>query len=194
MTEDQLLNALQGGGAEREKALKYLFYANNSLLEQVKGYVMKMNGSVEEAEEVFQDAIVAFDEQVRNQQFKGIGPLKAYFFGIAKNKWFSHYKAKKRDITLVEWDTDLLESPLEEVEDKEIKFQILEYGVLQLNKRCQEMLKAFYTDELSMEEIAIKFNLPHFRRAINQMARCRDYLKNQTKNHPLYASNFKKRP
>jgi DNA-directed RNA polymerase specialized sigma24 family protein len=60
----------------------------------VARYVARMGGSLEEAQDIFQDTLVIYYEKVTSTtKPEIIVSEKAYLVGIAKKLWLQHYKA-----------------------------------------------------------------------------------------------------
>lgn len=194
LTDDQLLEALQGNATERDRAIDNYFYSDPQHLNWTINFVLSLNGTREDAEEVYQEAVIAFEQNARKQAFNKESQLRSYFYGIVKNKWFVYFRAKRKTVALNDQEVEAGE-PFPELEERsEEKAAVLQYGLQQLDPRCLGMLKAHYLEKQPMKVIAVEFGFPHERRAINQMARCKDYLRKKMRKHPLYPDTFENNP
>ncbi|GAB5399655.1 MAG: hypothetical protein Aureis2KO_12400 [Aureisphaera sp.] len=143
---------MKGSKAERNSALKVL-YVNNR--EKVSSFVLRNNGSEEEAKDIYQEAVISFYENVRDGKFKGESAIGTYLYSIAKFKWLNqikkdqireghHEKAVDRNIQ----DSPLMS--LMEGEKKQNVLQILD----ELGAVCKQLLIENLYHNASMKEIA----------------------------------------
>lgn len=193
LTDEELLKAMQGEREVRDQALRKFFFDNPYYREWIRAFVLRLNGTAEDAREVFQVSLIAFDENAHKASFRGSSAVRTYFLEIARHKWFDLYRKKKPTLDLKESDFDLLENMAELNEQSDEEILVLNYGLEHLDQRCRDMLMAKYVDGLSMVQVAEKFGFHRERRAINQMARCKEYLKAKMKKHPLYAQFFNRK-
>lgn len=70
------------------------------MYEQVKRYRQKNNGSVSEAEDVFQDSLIALYKHACAGRLGSSIRLEAYFFTICKNLWRKELQKKGRTVEL----------------------------------------------------------------------------------------------
>lgn len=193
LTDEELLQAMKGDREERDRALRKFFFDDPFYRNWIRDFVLRLNGTAEDAREVFQVALIDFDKYTSKDSFKGLktSAVRTYFLEIAKHKWFDLYRKKKPMLDLKEADFEISESPPDVEEFSEEEVQVLNFGLQHLDARCRDMLMAKYIDGLSMKQIAEKFGFHRERRAINQMARCKEYLKSKMKKHSLFAPSFK---
>ncbi|WP_215225073.1 RNA polymerase sigma factor [Echinicola shivajiensis] len=151
-------------------------------------YIQKRGGSLEDAQDIFQDSLVIYYEQL--VAGKEIQQESAYLFSVAKYLWFKRYKSQQ-----AEWAMDDLEA-IEEVEEYAIAeesstFQLIPF-LQQAGKKCMQMLKSFYYDRLSMEELAGQFGYSSTRSATVQKYKCLEKVRDQVKEKALTYEDFVK--
>src|SRR5689334_537609 len=66
----------------------------------VAHFVSKMNGSFEDAKDIFHDALVIFREKTEDESFILFTSAEAYVIGIAKHLWIKRSKNNKRNVSL----------------------------------------------------------------------------------------------
>ncbi|MBC7777434.1 MAG: sigma-70 family RNA polymerase sigma factor [Phycisphaerae bacterium] len=186
ITDEDLLEALRGPATERERALKAFFIDDPAPLDWVKKFVLRLNGTLEDAEEVFNDAVVSLDKNVQKQAFEKRSKLMSYFFAIAKNQWYLRYKAKHPTLPLTIAEFELTETPSSDSEGKEALYELLDYGLNELEEHQRDILKAKYHEKMSMKEIAAAFELSSENIAKKYVDRFRGYLLDHVKKHPRY--------
>lgn len=154
----------------------------------VAKYIYKRGGSLEDAQDIFQDSLVVYYEHV--VAGKEIRQEKGYLFAAAKYLWFKRYKAQQE-----EWPMGNLEA-LEGVEsylkaEEDAAFQLGPF-LRQAGQKCMQMLKSFYYDRLSMEELADRFGYRSTRSATVQKYKCLEKVRDQVKEKALTYEDFVK--
>lgn len=194
MTETETLKALRGNAREQDRAVRALFVDDPRPFNLVKKFVLRMNGSVEDAEEVFDDAVVALCQNINNHAFEQRSKLMSYFFKIAQNLWFQLYRKRHPTLPLSNHEFELTETTVPDSEHLESLYELLEYGLGQLEEHQREMLRAKYLNDMSMKEIAETYELSNENIAKKYVHRFRQYLLDRIKKHPLYEQIISKNP
>ncbi|NND63916.1 MAG: sigma-70 family RNA polymerase sigma factor [Flavobacteriaceae bacterium] len=137
---------------EREKALKEIYQTNRM---KVCSYILANSGSAEEAKDAYQEAVIAFYENVRDGKFKGESAIGTYLYSITKFKWLNQLKKDKIRTghhEKVKQD-EIDEGPMAVLIEGEQRNQIMAV-LAELGDRCKELLiqNMFYNS--SMKEIA----------------------------------------
>lgn len=152
----------------------------------VAKYIHKRGGSLEDTQDVFQDSLVIYYEQVHAG--KDIQQEKAYLFAVAKYLWFKRYKTQQEECLM-----DNLEA-MEAVEEYDkaeegTGFQLWPF-LQQAGQKCMQILKSFYYDRLSMEELADRFGYRSTRSATVQKYKCLEKVRDQVKEKALTYEDF----
>lgn len=125
------------------------------VLPKVKSYVMRNSGSVVEAKDIFQEAVLAAWLNVNKGSFKGDKEeFENYVYKIAKYKWLDVLKSKYKKSTesIVEF------SQLKDVNEKytETETKYLRKAMTELGEVCRKLLKMFYFEKMSLKNIGEK--------------------------------------
>ena len=189
-TDEALLSAIQGGGQARENALRHL-YLLPGLRETVTRFVLDNGGNRSDAQDVFQEALVLFDRNVREGRFERKSALATYFVAIAKWRWVTLRRQQGRytEISPAQYDGEA-ESPETETLRAEHR-ELLAGAMGQIGERCRELLRLYQLD-YAMEEIAAKMGYSGADTAKKEAYRCRMRLREQLENNPLWAEYFNK--
>ena len=161
--DGNLLENIKRGGALRQKAIAFI-YRDKELKNQVINFVRKNGGSREDGIDIFHEGIIAFDDNIRKDKYKGEGKLKGYLFSICRFLWLNKLKRNKRmvytdennQLDQVSYDTP--ESLSMDEEQKNIIGKLLG----QLDKKCEQILELWKLS-YSMEEIAEKVGIERCR-------------------------------
>jgi RNA polymerase sigma factor (sigma-70 family) len=156
--------------------LKQLYTLNFA---KVKRYVLKNNGSDQEAKDLYQEAFVAMWRNVKNDKFSAASEtaINGYLFKIAKYKWLDHLRsARYKNTTFINREIEFDETQTEEEEAKTKKINLIMKSIDQLDKKCQLLLKLFYFERKPYKEIAKIINIDEAS-ARNAKYRCQERLK-----------------
>ncbi|WP_299312766.1 RNA polymerase sigma factor [uncultured Aquimarina sp.] len=84
-----------------ERILK-VFYRDN--IRYIQGYILRNDGTMQDVEDIFQDALVVLYQKLKSGALEIHVPVKTYFYGICKNTWRSRLRKKQKTTT----DDDLI--------------------------------------------------------------------------------------
>ncbi len=143
--------------SDDENTLNALYAANYKTLEF---YVLRNNGSVDDAKDIYQEAFLAVWRNVQLDRFtpNDEGDFAAYLIRVAKNKWIDELrKNKTKQTASVEgaYGTDPAIDELTDETDTYIDAVKKQYRYL--GARCRELLGRFYFRKQSLREIAAVF-------------------------------------
>jgi RNA polymerase sigma factor (sigma-70 family) len=149
----------------------------------VAKYVAKMGGSVEDAKDVFQDALVIYYEKtIAGNLLANDG--KAYLLGIAKHLWFKKFKEQSNTLPLNNSFEQADEAEPQVSNNKVLHF--LETA----GKRCMELLSAFYYHKLPVKEAAEQFGYAGERSVTVQKYKCLEKVRTSVKERSLSYADF----
>jgi RNA polymerase sigma factor (sigma-70 family) len=142
---------IKGALLERNRALKIIYQANSNL---IYTYILKNSGSIDEAKDVFQESMVAFYENVRDDKFKGESTIATYLYSIAKYKWLNQIKKKEiRSTHHEKLETNPFEeSPLATLISEEKRNGVIRV-LSELGEPCKKLLIATIYHNTSMQDI-----------------------------------------
>jgi len=148
--------------------------------------IKKTKCTQDEAEELFIEAILELREMVISGKTTKILNLKSYIFGICYNLWLTEIKkAKKKHEAqdhVERYFYDYLRDDAllnEELVYKKTLLEISNKALKKLGDNCQDIIKQYYLDNLSMSEIAEKFDFSSPDVAKTTKSRCFKKLMNE---------------
>ncbi|WP_062054497.1 RNA polymerase sigma factor [Aquimarina longa] len=121
----------------------------------IKPYILQNFGNDEDAEDVFQDALIFIYQKLNTDSLKLHSSLRFYFYGVCKNIWRNRLrKNKKMVITEDTHDNAIISDPvvIKDIEEKEREYVYRKY-FLKLNSSCRKVLNLLFLGN-SMKEIA----------------------------------------
>lgn len=132
----------------------------NDNFSKVKHYVLQNNGSIDDAYDVFQDAVsIAWYNYKTGKYDSSKGNIDAYIITIAKNKWIDQLRKNKNNtLQYTENLIDYTEENLDNYEETENKIKKLLFTFQQIGDKCKEILQLYYYQKQRLEIIAKKFD------------------------------------
>lgn len=176
--------AVHTTSAETSRQLFTRLY--QSVFPAVARYIARRGGSLDEAKDVFQDAVVIWYEKTATA---GCQPQndKAYLMGIAKHLWIKSYQANQRYVPLDELNQPQLVT--EPAAHQPLSAMLLSY-LESAGQKCMDLLKSFYYDKQSMGEIADTFGFSGERSATVQKFKCLEKVRDTVKSKSLTYEDF----
>lgn len=175
LTDPELLNFIRKG---EQKALVTLFNRNNGI---IKSYIQRNNGNHADAEDMLQEALVIFWQNVQDMNFTLTSKIDTYIFAIVKHLWYKQLrKHGKTHLSTFEED---FKAPIhyddEDVLDEKVK--LLSRFMNELNETCRKILSLFYYEEWDMERIAFELNFNNADTAKAKKWQCKKKLEDLVK-------------
>lgn len=143
-----------------------------------KFFVIKNSGNFEEAQDVFQDAIIVLYEKTKKADFKLTCALKTYIYSIVRNLWLKALSKRQKRVDVVDFEkfyTIEIEDEKNSLDDKRLN-KIAE-GMKQLGEKCRKILTGFYFEQKKMTVIAEELGYTNAANAKNQKYKCMQQLK-----------------
>lgn len=158
---------------KNNEALKYLY---KDPLRKIRSFILKNSGTLDDADDVFQDAVVALFHYVQTGKYKEEYELDAFLFRVAKNSWIDLARKKKHVIKdeFIGYDMSDETDHLEELIKEE---QLNAFHALfnKLEENCKKILSYVVFDKKSMKEISDLMGMKDEKVAKNQHYRCKKY-------------------
>jgi len=145
----------------------------------VKKYVLANSGTKEDAEDVFQDALIILFTKVNEGSFVLTSSLNTFLFSICRLKWFEKLRILKKD-SIVHYD--LIDSEYEKYIEEDDKVKLMQLAFEKLGDKCKELLYRFYYAKESMVRIANEMKFSSDKLAKNQKYRCLEKTRELIKN------------
>jgi len=175
ITDEVIISALLGGVDQRELVFKY-FYQNSGYRAWVLDYVCSNQGDLASAEDVFQEAVIILDRNIRENKYERTSSIKTYFFGIAKQYWFNQRRRMNKTIHLEIPDGPDQSLNIEDNLLQEDIRNLIDDILLKIGEQCKKVL-SLYKLSLSNKEISAELGLSSPELAKKYTYRCREKFK-----------------
>jgi DNA-directed RNA polymerase specialized sigma24 family protein len=149
--------------------------------------VRRMGGTLEQAKDSFHDALLIYLEKEKAGNLHLHSSPKAYLLGTAKICWLHSRDNGSIQPLAHEFEAADPEAPTPETSDTEERERSLLESLQRSGKKCLELLKAFYYDHCSMQDIASKFGFKGRRSATVQKYKCLEKVREEIKKTQIYA-------
>jgi len=136
--------------------------------------IRRMGGTLEQAKDSFHDALLIYLEKEKAGTLHLHASPKGYLLGTARICWL---RSQKSDLPLPEGfePADVQDPETEEIE------RTLLASLQKSGRKCLELLKAFYYDHSSMQDIAERFGFNGRRSATVQKYKCLEKVREEIK-------------
>jgi RNA polymerase sigma factor (sigma-70 family) len=188
--DDELLQAIREE-ADMDGALRYLY---RNYFDGVSIYVQQNRGSRQDAEDIFQESMVAFIQMVQQNRFRGDASIKTFLFAINKNTWLNELKRKgragAREARFETGRETVDEGITRYIAGREARIQVLDI-MEKLGEGCKKILLAFYYENLSMKEILNTMDYENDQVLRNKKYKCLKQLEQMLTADPALAKTLK---
>lgn len=173
-------------------AVGYLYQNYYALLEK---YVLNNSGSIEDAEDVIQETMVAFIDMVQQEKFKGESEIGTFLYAIARNIWLTKIRKNNASNNRNElWYNEIenFEGDINDQIEKQESLKYIENLFESIGETCKKILTMFYYENASMKEILAKVNFENEQVLRNKKVKCMKALTDKIELNPKISQYLKK--
>ena len=188
-TDAELISAISNG-KDLNRAIHFL-YEQYSVA--TRSFIMSYGASEQDADDVFQETVVAFIDSVKKGKYRQESSIKTFLASVAKHVWFNDLKKKERaGFREKQYETarDQQEQDIShQIGDLEQKQQLRDL-LAQLGDACQKILQLFYYENLPMKEIVDHLPYENEQVVRNKKHKCLQQLTGMIKANPVIAGQL----
>jgi RNA polymerase sigma factor (sigma-70 family) len=185
-TDAALIEAISND-MDLNRAIQFIYRQH---AEAISSFIRHYGGSEQDADDIFQEAVVAFIDVVRKGKFRMESNVRTFLASIAKNCWFNEVKKRERAghrNKLFEMGRSPNEPDVaEHINELERKKQLRDL-VDSLGESCRTILLLFYYENRSMKEIVQHLPYENEQVVRNKKYKCLQQLTGLIKNNPAVA-------
>jgi RNA polymerase sigma factor (sigma-70 family) len=178
-------------GRQMDEVIKALYRSNFSSL---SWYVMNNNGSMQDAEDIFQEVLMAFIEAVQKDKFRGDSTVSTFLFSLNRFTWLNELKKRGRAALReekYEKEQDKMQADTNHlIEEREGKAEVIRL-VGELGESCRKILLLFYYENLSMREILVSTEYENEQVLRNKKYKCLKQLEQMVNANPALRKTLK---
>jgi RNA polymerase sigma factor (sigma-70 family) len=169
----KIIESIRNGG--NDQALSYLY---GEPLRKIRKYILSNSGSKDDANDVFQDAVIILFNQVKKDKYNVELELDGFLFAVAKNLWVDKVRREKRMLNR-DFSMEVNHSDFnDQLKDLIVKEKSAAFRKVfeKLDEKCRNILQYVIYDKLSMKEISEKMGYSNENVAKSNHYRCKQYL------------------
>ena len=162
---------LEGLATSDKKAIETIYRENFNMIQTL---VINNNGSVDDAKDVFQEAMIVLYEKARSGVFELNCQIKTYIYSVCRRLWLKRLQQLNRYSPPADSSelTVPIEDEIDEHEKRNVEFEMMEKAISSLGEPCKSLLEAYYLQKLNMQIIAANFGYTNADNAKNQKYKC----------------------
>ena len=161
-------------------------YSRN--LNKVVSFVLKNSGTVDDAKDIFQKAILQLSVRYQREPFVIRSKFDAYLFTVCKNLWRRELNKTKGKVTnslATEHYNEATDIALSVLEQQ--RWELFQEALNSLSNNCKEILQLFF-NKISYTQIVEKFNYSSETVARQRVFKCKQKLIGFVKQSAKYKS------
>lgn len=147
-----------------------------SCFPMIRNMVLKNSGTLDEAKDVFQEAIIILYQQSGKENFKLSGSTCTYLYSVARNKWLQYLRHCKRHSEIDDKMGLIDGNPLADDDETRQKQRLFVKHFNSIGDRCQQILRLFF-EGVPGEKIAEEMNFSSYEYYRVAKNRCTETLK-----------------
>ncbi len=167
-TDNELLDLIKQGYSNQ--ALRFLY---KNVQPKITNWIKQNNGDEDEAQDIFQDSVLAFYQYVIDGKFREENSIEGFIFSIARNKWINRVKKRNKESLELPKNISVSESY---GQNSVFRSKEIEKLLNQLGEVCKELLTYSIFYKMTMEDIAIRMNYSSENAAKTKNYKCKQRL------------------
>jgi RNA polymerase sigma factor (sigma-70 family) len=179
--DENFLKGLQNGD---EKVISFIY---KNFYPKIRYFVIKNEGSSQEAEETFHNALFQLTIRLKTSTIVIKSSFEAYLFTVCKNLWRKELNAKKKWVRKEHEITHRTEDKVDhgELIIAQERWELFEEKMELLSPNCKELLKAYFA-KIPYHEIVKRFQYSSENVAFQRVFKCKKRLTDLVKRDTNY--------
>lgn len=168
-SDEHIIAALRNNDDSVLSVLYKLYFGS------INHFIITNSGSEDDAKDIFQEAIIVFYQNIKNQNFELNCKIKTYLYSVCRLMWLKKIKkasAVVGKITDFEGFIAIDDAEADMIEEREIQFGKMAAALGELGEPCKTLIEDFYIKQLSMGQISEKFGYTNADNAKTQKYKC----------------------
>lgn len=169
MSDEKIIELLKVNKTDRAFSKLYIDFP------KVKKMILSKGGTKDDAQDIFQEALIILYNKVNQGDFKLTSKIGTYLYSVSRFLWKDQLIKNNKTVDSDFSNDQLIETNKEELEEiikKEEKLKVIEQVLKEISQKCQDIFELFYFKKLSMKDIAIKMKYTSERVARTQKYKC----------------------
>lgn len=138
---------------------------------KIENLLKKRGANKIQVEDIFQESLLIYLQKKQDKNFHLSSKAETYICGIALNL-FRTESRKQAFVNFEKVEHQDFQQDISDFKEKEQKFHQMQSVLESIGEKCSRLLKLFYVQKFSMEEIADKLEYKNVNTAKNQKYKC----------------------
>jgi RNA polymerase sigma factor (sigma-70 family) len=155
-----------------DSSIRFLYRAHYEFLGR---YVVNNNGSWDDAQDVFQEVILAFVNMVKAGKFRGESSIKTFLYSLNRNIWLNELKRRGRaQVREMKYEqaNEKTEQGIDVALEMNDTNRELMKAMEELGETCKKILLLYYYENQSMKEILTSLHYENEQVVRNKKYKC----------------------
>lgn len=175
----EIIQFLRNG--QNQKAIESLYTCYPS----IQKFIKNNGGNEADAKDMFQDALIILYKNAQNPEFNLSCTPLTYIFSVVRFLWKDALKKKNREIATEDSNINRNEFIENDIDYYSANRKKINHVLKFIGEKCKAILKAYYYEKLSMNEIADKFEFSSVNSAKTQKYKCLEKAKKTASNQKV---------
>lgn len=151
---EQDLQLLAGLAANDRQAVETIYRQHYSAIQT---FILNNSGSVEDARDIFQEAIIVLYEKSKSDTFSLTCQLRTYVYSICRRLWLKRLQQLSRYSAPADHLEEVVpvEEDLEEHEKRNADFVLMEQAMSKIGEPCKSLLDAYYLQKKTIDRKSV---------------------------------------
>ena len=169
LEQEQIL--LKGLAGSDKNSIELIYRDNFS---SIQSFILNNNGSVEDARDIFQEAMIVLYENAGKETFKLNCQIKTYLYSVCRRLWLKRLQQLGKYNYNLENLVDIVpvDAEIEDHEKRNDDFNLMENAMSKIGEPCKSLLDGYYLQKKNMQELALEFGYTNADNAKTQKYKC----------------------
>ncbi len=138
----------------------------------VKVFVLQNNGSLTDAEDIFQETLIILNAKLNEEDFMLTAQLKTYIMGISKNLWYKRLRDQKIIVDIGDYENTELQEMDWFVENEKSNSEKILNVLAGISTHCNRLINDIFFKSTPIREIQKLYGYSSKHNAQNQKHKC----------------------
>ena len=175
MKDNQILEFMKSNNLSKASEKLYAYFP------VVKKLVLKNSGTKQDAEDIYQEALIILFRKIQDNNFILSSSLNTYLYSVCRYLWSDALKKKNKSLSSEKMEIFAADPEIENEYREELDYHLAEKAFQMIGEKCKELLLLFYFKKLSFKQIATQLKFASEMVAKNQKYRCLEKAKDNLK-------------
>lgn len=146
----------------------------------IERYIINNSGTKNDAEDIFQDALLVLLDKLNKDDFRLTATLKTYMFAICKNLWLKRLRNPKHKYEVGlddEMSDELYNEYSQAIEEETSAVDKVSVLMSKVTHHCNKLLNAMFFEQKKIEQVQEEFGYTTKHNAQNQKYKCIEQLR-----------------